>query len=59
MVNILKFQTLVACKKGLDKHVRLFPVSNSDKQFVNSSPENQHFIWERKEKVFEILEHLA
>ena len=29
----------------------------SEKHFVNSIPENQHFSWEQKENVFEILEH--
>ena len=30
--------------------IRVFPVCYSEKHFVNSSPENQHFNWERKEK---------
>ena len=65
MVNVLKFQTLVACQKGKDKQgrprsdcfcfwrsslIRVFPVCYSYKQFVNFSPENHHFIWEQKEK---------
>ena len=58
---VLKFRTLVACQKGLDKQLRLrsdcfwsltrvFPVCYSDKHFVNSSPKNQHFVWEQEEK---------
>ena len=36
----------------------VFSVWYSDKRFVNSTPENQQFIWEQKEKkVFESLEH--
>ena len=51
--------------KYLDKHhrprsdcfcrsrlIRIFPFCYSDKHFVNSSPDNQHFIWEEKEKSF-------
>ena len=30
--------------------MKVFPVCYSDIHFVNSSPENQHFIWEQKEK---------
>ena len=33
-------------------------VCYSDIHFVNSIPENQHFIENRKRKVFEILKHL-
>ena len=53
-VNVLKFQTLVACQNGLDKHCRPrsdclwrsnLIVCYSDQHFVNSSPENQHFVW--------------
>ena len=58
-VNVLKFQTLVACQKGLDKQcrprsdcflIRVFPACYSDKHFINSSvlsPENQ----QKEEKV--------
>ena len=62
-VHVLRFRTLVAYQNGLDKQdrhrsdcfwrirlIRVFPVCYSDKQFVHSSPENQHFIWEQKEK---------
>ena len=51
MANVLKFQTLVACKKGLDN--RADPdqtVCYSDKHFVNSSLDNQHFSGERNKK---------
>ena len=55
MENVLKFQTLVACHKSIDKHDRprsdwrsslisVFPVCYFDKQFVISSPDYQHFI---------------
>ena len=30
--------------------IRVFPVCYSNKQFVDSSPHYQHFIWEQKEK---------
>ena len=61
-VNILKFRTLIACQNGLDKRrprsdcfwssslIRILPICYSDKRFANSSPENQHFISEWKEK---------
>ena len=64
-VNVLKFQTLhvVACQNCLNKQrrprsdcfwrsslIRVFSVCFSDKHFVNSSPENQHFVWEQKGK---------
>ena len=58
-----KILILVACQKGLDKKCRpssdcfwrsslimVFPICFSVKYFVNSSPGNQHFIWEQKEK---------
>ena len=58
-----KFGTLVACQKGIDKQCRprsdcfwrsslimVFPVWFSNKHFVNSSPDTQHFIWEPKAK---------
>ena len=61
--NVVKFQTLVACQKGLDNQcrprsdcfwrsclIRVFPVCHADKYFVNSSHNYQHFIWEQKEK---------
>ena len=55
-VNVLK--TLAACQKGLYKQcrhrseyhqtaselIRVFPVCYPDKLFVNSRPDNQHFI---------------
>ena len=61
MVNVLKFLTLVACLKDLDKQsrqngffrsslIRVFPVCYSDKHLVNSSPDNQQFILKQKEK---------
>ena len=62
-VNVLKFWTLVTCQNSLAKQrrpisdcfwrsslIRAFPVCYSDIHFVNSSPENQHFIWELKDK---------
>ena len=52
-VDVLKFQTLVTCQKGLDKQcrprsdcslisslIRVFPLCYADKHFVKSSPEN-------------------
>ena len=57
MVDALNFE-----RKGLDKpcrprsdcwrtcSVRVFPVCYSDNHFVNSTPDNQHFIWDQKEK---------
>ena len=30
--------------------IRVFPDCYFDKHFVNSSPDNRHFIWEQKEK---------
>ena len=62
-VNALNFWTLIACQKGLNKLgrlrsdcfwgsslIRVFPVCYSDMHFVNFGPDNQHFIWEQKEK---------
>ena len=62
MVNVLKFWTLVACQKSLDNQgrprsdcfwrsslIRVFPVCYSGRHFVNSSPENQHFMCQQKE----------
>ena len=62
-VNVINFGTLVACQICIDKQCRprpdcfwrssliwAFPVCYSDKYFVNSSPENQYFIWEQKQK---------
>ena len=46
----------VSTKENTPVH-RVFPVCYFDKHFVNSSPDNHHFIWEKKWKVFEILEH--
>ena len=56
-VNILKFRTLAACQKGLDKQysrrsdcfrrsslISVFPLCCSNKHFVNFSPQNKHFI---------------
>ena len=46
-VNVLTFQTLVACQKGMDKECR--PRSDvtcySDKHFGTFSPDNLHFIY--------------
>ena len=36
--------------------IRVYPVCYLDKHFVNSSPDNQHFIWEQNRKVFELLQ---
>ena len=57
-VDVLKLGTLVACKKSLNKQgrpnfeeavlIRVFPVCYSDKHFVNSSHENQHYILDQK-----------
>ena len=71
MVNVLKLRTLVTCLKNLNKQcrprsdclwrssvIRVFPVCYPDKRVVNSSPENQHFIWEQKEKSVRNLKHL-
>ena len=70
-VDILKFLTLDACQKGIDKQrrhrsdcfsrsslIRVFSVCYSDKHCVNSSHNNQHFIWEQKEKSVWTLGHL-
>ena len=38
--------------------IKVFSVCYCDKHFENSSPENQHFIWQQKDKVFQILKHL-
>ena len=59
----LIFWTPVACWKSQDKQhrprsdcfwtsslIRVFPVCYYDKHYANSSPENQHFIWDKKEK---------
>ena len=59
----LRFWTLVAYQKGIDKQHRprsdcfwkSFPVCYFEKHFVNSRPENQHFIWEQGEKSFWIF----
>ena len=56
-VNVLTFRTLVACLKGFTNSTEP-DQSASDKHFVNSSPDNQHFICEKKEKVFKTIEHL-
>ena len=63
------FNTIVECQKGQYKQgrprsdcfwrsslIRVFPVGYSDKQFVSSSPDYKHVIWEHKMKLFEILE---
>ena len=63
MGNVLKFQTLLACQKDIDKQCRprsdcffrsslnrVFPVCYSDKHFVTSCPHNQHSIFEQKLK---------
>ena len=55
-VNVLKFWTLVACQIGQNKQqwrsslIRVFTVCYLDKHFMNYSPDNQHFIWEQREK---------
>ena len=64
------FKHLLPAKKGLDKQcspksdsfwksslIKVFPICYSDQHFVNSSPENQHFIWQQKD-FFLIFEHL-
>ena len=38
--------------------IRVFLVWYSYKHFVNFSSDKQHLIWEQKESVFQILEHL-
>ena len=48
-VNVLKFQTTVACQKfkaqiNWEDPGSLSPVCYSDKQFVNSSPDYHYFI---------------
>ena len=66
-VNVLKFRTLVGFKNGLDKQSRpgsdcffrssliwVFHNCYSDMHFVNSSPDNQHFM-KRKRKVFDFF----
>ena len=62
-VTVLKFWSLVPCQNSRDKQcrprsdcfwrsnlIRVFPVCYCDKKFVNSSPDNQYFTWEQKEK---------
>ena len=59
-VYVLYFRTLIACQKSLDKEcrprsgsslIRVFPVCYSVKHFfLNSSPDNQHLIENRKRK---------
>ena len=57
-VNVLKYQTIAVGQKDQDKQcqprssslIRVFHVCDSDKHFVNSSPENQHFNGEQKVK---------
>ena len=55
-VIVLKFRTLVACQKGLDKQrrprseIRVFTVCYSKMHFVNSSPDIQYFICEKRMK---------
>ena len=44
---------LLACQKGIEGRgslIRVFPVCYSDRHFVNSSSDNQHFIWEQKKE---------
>ena len=64
MVSVLKLQQIVACQKKDQTNradtrldcffrsgmIRIFPVSYSYKHFMNSSPDNQHFICGKKEK---------
>ena len=70
-VNVLKFWTLIACQKGLDKQcrprsdcfwrsslIRIFAVCYSNQHFVNSSPKTNILFESRKRKVFKNLEHL-
>ena len=62
-VNVLKFRGLVIHPKSLDKQprprsdcfrrsslIRVFPVCYSDNHFVNSSPDNHHYICKQKKK---------
>ena len=60
--TVLKFYNLEARSSQTGQTqsslIRDFPVCYSDKRFVNSSPENQYFIWEQKEKNVQVLEHL-
>ena len=62
-VDDLKFLTIVACQKGLDKQssprsdcfwrsslITDSSVCYSAKHFLNFSPNNQYFIWYHKEK---------
>ena len=53
-VDFLKFQALHACKNGLNKQQQsdqgLHCLLYSDKHFVNSSPDNKHFISNHKGK---------
>ena len=44
MVNVLEFQTLVAWHKDQEKQGRPIEGAFSDKHFVSSGPDNQHFI---------------
>ena len=71
-VNVLKFATVVACHKSLEKQGRprsdcfwrsiligLFHVCFSDRHFVSSSPDITIIIFEnKKRKLYKILEHL-
>ena len=54
MVDVLKFQTLVA-RQTVQIQIRLrgsgyLPICYSDKNFMNSGTDNQHFKREQKEK---------
>ena len=64
-VNVLRFQTLVACQFGQSiKHtaqtqiscfwrnslIRVFPVCYSDKNFCEFQPDYQHFLWKQCKK---------
>ena len=61
MVNVLKFLTLVACQKGLNKQgrsslIRVFPVCRSDSNLWIQSLKTNILFENRKKKVFNILE---
>ena len=51
-VNVLNFSALVACQISQthirSSLIRVFPVCYSYKHFVNSSPDNQHLLEDRK-----------
>ena len=64
-VDVPKLRSLVDYQKGKDNQctprsslIRLFLIYCYDKYFVNFSPDNQHYIENRKQKVFELLENV-